>query len=717
MILERTTKIFLFASLIAPSFLVLRSLLFPCVAGKIYLFRLFVLVSFILWIFLAAKNPRYRINFRNLLVISLVLMFAGLVIAALLGIDPVHSFFSDFERSGGVMQFGFWLLYFLLLISVFKSKKDWMIFLSIFSVLALAISLYSWVSSGWNFPLYGSTFCNPAYFSAFLIFAIGFSFSLFALRKGEKFFRDFLLLFSAVFILTATLFLTGTRGAYLGLAGGGVLASLLTFFFLKKKKLALLAILFLIVLIVLTSQFYLFGKGFSEIWESASFKERLFAWSVTLQAFQDKPVLGWGPENFQSAFNKHYDFQVSLSEPWFDKAHNQLLNNLAEGGIVLLSLYCFWVFSVFYTVYRIFQKEKLLGIILSSTFFAYLVQSFFLFDTFASNIGLFPFLALLYSYHQSICSEERSLTAKRGEIKGRDKVLVPLGLLAAIFFLAVSVWIPYKSNNLVWEFSAAARTARPEVSEERLEKSFEIETPVTFLPIRKRAGWELLNLIESKDKGAEAGNIYNKVTSELEEARKKHPYDPQTYFLLGKLYRLGYERLGKNDLGKGERALEDALLFSDLRTEYINELARILVLQEKYQEAESLIEEYDKKTEFSSSLSHLLRGHIYFSREEYQAAMEEYQEAKEKGARFWEREEFSNYLFAAEKIGDYQKVVEACSEYLSHKEPKAEILFNLAVAHRELNNFSKAVRYFDEAVELDNSFKEYSSFFEFEKEE
>ncbi|MBZ9577519.1 hypothetical protein KJA13_00565, partial [Patescibacteria group bacterium] len=140
--LTKLTKSFLFITLAVPPFIVAKNLFFPFVSGKAYLFRLLILLCFLFWVALIIKQPRYRPNFKNLLVISTLLFLAGLIITGFLGVGVSRSFFSNFERADGVIQFGFWVLYFLMLISVLKSKKDWQMFLATFLIVAFIISGY-----------------------------------------------------------------------------------------------------------------------------------------------------------------------------------------------------------------------------------------------------------------------------------------------------------------------------------------------------------------------------------------------------------------------------------------------------------------------------------------------------------------------------------------------------------------------------------------------
>src|SRR5690606_23008886 len=61
----------------------------------------------------------------------------------------------------------------------------------------------------------------------------------------------------------------------------------------------------------------------------SSTNTRVMAWGVAFEAWQEKPVFGWGPNNFYYAFNKYYKpqfLEYGFGETWFDNAHSVIMN-------------------------------------------------------------------------------------------------------------------------------------------------------------------------------------------------------------------------------------------------------------------------------------------------------------------------------------------------------------------------------------------------------
>jgi len=731
------TKLLLFSVIAIVPFLKTTSLFFPYISGKVYVFRFLIMLAFLGWVYLMAKGKECRPNFKNFLIIALVLFFLAQVLVSFFGVDPTHSFFSSIERADGVIQFGFWVLYFLMLISLLKEKNDWRTLFLVFITVALLISIYAWTNYKSQPRLHGF-FGNPSYLAAFLLFAIGFSAIILERRFFQSYFLNGSIIVATAFFIVALIF-TQTRGAYASLAGGVFLFLLLTVLFLRKenKKLALscgglllVGLISLIVLFVAKDQDFIKKNSIlsrvteiTDIWEVGAVRERILTWQIALRAFKERPVFGWGPENFGSAFNKYYDYRIGKEEPWFDRAHNQPLEILATGGIVLFSFYLFWLISAVYLIFKILKEKKVLSFVLFSIFLAYFLQGFFLFDTLPVYLGLFPFLGFLVFEYNSIRTKTEILEkAKEGK---KFKKSVPLYILVPvacfiIFIIYATCFVPYKANALAFKFYFLTTDETYRGSKPFLEKSFAINSPYVSWELRKRAGWEFLSILEGRMEGIKNSedievirDIYHFITSELEKVVIHHPYNPQIYYILGRMYRFGFEKLGENDLDKAERIIREGFNYSELRVDYFNEMAHVLLLEGRVEEAEELVKNYVKRVTFYEYFPYLTLGHFYFVAGKYELAMEQYDKAIESGYKFYESYlEYSRYMLAAEETGEYQKVVDVAKDYLERWGPDADTFFNIAVGYFNLGEKEKAKEFFLKAVELDEKYEEYRPFFE-----
>jgi len=221
-----------------------------------------------------------------------------------------------------------------------------------------------------------------------------------------------------IFCLLVFLVVSQTRGALLGLTAGA--ASFLAYLAFSNARLRKYAAAGIVILAVLagtafTARDFLTMHNIPgqrllhlDVGESPVVT-RLWAWNSAWQGLQERPLLGWGPENFDTVFDKHFDPRRYVpgvtSETWVDRAHSILFDYLATIGLVGFAAYT-GIFAVFYVqfVQNLHHRPKGTGMkhprspYTQALFFAvpvaYLVQGLALFDVLPTYLNLFLFLAL-----------------------------------------------------------------------------------------------------------------------------------------------------------------------------------------------------------------------------------------------------------------------------------------------------------------------------------
>ena len=84
---------------------------------------------------------------------------------------------------------------------------------------------------------------------------------------------------------------------------------------------------------------------------NARFMNAGIAW----QGVKERPVFGWGQENYAIVFDKYYNPQMYAQEPWFDRVHNIIFDWLVAGGFLGLLSYL----SIFIvTVWQLWRKNS-----------------------------------------------------------------------------------------------------------------------------------------------------------------------------------------------------------------------------------------------------------------------------------------------------------------------------------------------------------------------
>lgn len=426
--------------------------LFPFITGKNFLFRFLVEIAFFAWVFLALRDPVYRPRLSPIM-LALAVWILAASLSTFFGVNPFKSFWSNYERMEGLVTFLHLGAFFLALGNLFKKESEWVRFFNLSVLVSGGVSLYALLQWFGLFPTYQSasrlesTLGNSAYLSIYLLFSIGICFilALWAYKKDniKKIYPYVGLAIFHVFIL----FLTQTRGTALGLV-----ASFFTALFLfsisekRTRKLSvgvLAALSLLIVLFVGARQTsFIQGNDILRRFANISFSDtttasRFTIWKMGWDGFKERPVLGWGPENYTVVFNKYYNPSLWSQEPWFDRAHNVFLDWLVMGGILGLVSYLSLFGAAIFLLYKAKEITSAEKNILTAIGVGYFVHNIFVFDNIASYIFLFIFLAFIY---YRTMGNFKPLFSRFNVIKKSETALIFVTVLVVVASVYFFVW-------------------------------------------------------------------------------------------------------------------------------------------------------------------------------------------------------------------------------------------------------------------------------------
>jgi hypothetical protein len=310
----------------------------------------------------------------------------------------------------------------------------------------------------------GSFLGNPAFLASFLILCLG---MVGILVKERVFARAGSWIWGIVAgFFVATIFLTGIRGAMLGLAAGGFSTAALLVFSRGTSR-ATRAVCLCIALSLLGLAVLFFATRHAQFWstipgvsrfaqvslESPSVAARLISWRVSFNAWQEKPVLGWGVEHYHVGYNRHYEPAYELySEDWFDRAHNRIAEVAVTQGLAGLLLYAAFIAVL---LSRSRRNPWLFGAMV-----AYVVQNLFLFDTIGSYLTLFVIVGhLLGSELQDAAGSSKANPVSRAIPHGNGKTINwPAAGVATVAAVAVCLQLlfhVYQPLRQAYAFSVA----------------------------------------------------------------------------------------------------------------------------------------------------------------------------------------------------------------------------------------------------------------------
>jgi O-antigen ligase/tetratricopeptide (TPR) repeat protein len=432
------------------------NMFFPYITGKNFAFRLLVEILFALYIILALREPKYRPTSSNILW-ALGGFVVWIAIATIFSIDPVKSFWSNFERMEGYITLVHLFVYFVMLSAIVGAEKWWGRFLGI---AAGATTLQAIYSMGQLLHVFGlapssqsgarldGTFGNAAYLGVFMLFGV--FVTLFLLVRYRYSILAQVLWGIALVLQVLTLFFTETRGAVLGVIGGLVITALFIAWRARGREWKMLRRVSLwgVGALVLISALFFALRSTPFVQHSTTLHRitsisltdpttisRFYIWDMAWHGFIDSPktmAIGWGQENFSYVFNKYYLPQMYNQEQWFDRAHNQFLDWLVDGGLPAFVLYVsFFVMTVLAIVrsdLEVPEQAILLGLLAGYAF-----NNLFVFDDLMSSVWFFTLLALAHGISSTRLPRFLSLTKPSSD--RAVAVVAPIVAVASILVI------------------------------------------------------------------------------------------------------------------------------------------------------------------------------------------------------------------------------------------------------------------------------------------
>lgn len=582
------------------------------------MFRILVELATLLYIVLALFDRSYLPK-KSLILGSVVAFTAILGLATLNAEDPSRSFWSNFERMEGYVTVLHLLFFFIVTTSVFRTKKMWY---ALFNT-SLAVSIVTGLRAFADYDtsrdgsfiveffggikmfflvLFGKagetirvagTLGNSSYLGVYSLIHIFLGGLLFTIHNSFKKFKESWIV-SSLYILAVVfnvlvLYNTGTRGSFVGLVAGVFVASLIPLCIIlfgkssvlesTKSTIKKVSAVSLVVIILAVSLLGIYKDSafvkksdllnrFSSLVTfdlkgvlDTQGKARTMLWSMAFKGVEERPILGWGEDNFPYVFAKYYDPKMYDQEQWFDRTHNVFFDWLIAGGVLGLLSYLVLFVALLITLwkkvklnehnhtYDILQKSIITGLLV-----AYFVHNLFIFDNLVSYILFFILLAYVNQNgltHESVISPiVNKLKKAYDHLVKREGMLDTLTARILIILIAVlafgyvsnaAVYKPYMAGTTLIE---ALKLSQPEAAKYLGEQA---ASPAVILKnfqqalsydtfgnteIRERLAETIPDVVtRSKDQEVSKA-LTGLVASEFEKAVKETPNDPRPYVFL-----------------------------------------------------------------------------------------------------------------------------------------------------------------------------------------
>jgi len=429
--------------------------IFPFVFSKLIFFQVLIGLTFPAYLALAWMDPAYRPK-KHFLYFAILAYFIAIGLSVIFAVDPYRAWWGNQERMNGLFTLLHFFAWLTMTIGIIKTWEQWKSLLhfqvSLSAIMAIVAILQKLNPNLLMFPAgprVGGLLDNPIYMAAYQMF----NFFFLALLFWKNPSMNWRILYGFIFGFDLIAFvLAQSRGALVGLVAGLIAFSFYTALFTKNKKLRYGVFGFLFAIFFGYGALYLardvpFIKAsplyrFTDLQATAS--TRFIAWNIAWQGFLERPITGWGFDNFHILFNQKYN-PISLRfgqyETWFDRAHNTVMDVLSMTGIVGFITFFGIYIAIFYSTWKAFREKWIdlpIAAILFSLPIAYFVQNLFVFDHPAGfSMSYLLFALIIAATKGEFIGAKDNETSKNKEAPQHDAPWTAFGVLTVVMALIV----------------------------------------------------------------------------------------------------------------------------------------------------------------------------------------------------------------------------------------------------------------------------------------
>ncbi|MBU4339256.1 O-antigen ligase family protein [Patescibacteria group bacterium] len=606
---EKILKYIIWIGLISICFiplLVRSNYYFPFIVPKTIAFRVIVEIIFLAFLGLAVLKKEYRLKINLVLVLFFSYLITVFLSSALAGTFQL-SFWSNNERSEGLLLMVHLFLFLLVLSSFLRKIKDWMILFEFSFLSSLMVSFvalgqhlnWSWLMESSGGERLASTLGNAGYVAGYLIFNIFFGLILFFFRESKylSWFRAYYIL--GILLQIFVVFNTLTRGGIIALGFSVfVLICYFVFYHYKSNKLIRNSGFAVLLLMIAFSGFLFLNKQANWVKENnvlekivsispkaVTAENRLLTWYSAYQGFKEKPILGYGYENFYQVFDKYFNpkiYRKAGSVVWFDRGHNIIADRLITGGLIGLLLYLAVLFAPLFYLWKRFIKSKennnyLMPTVFTLVMLAYFIQNLFIFEALVTYIPLFIVLGFLSQFCPNYFE-------KFAQSKKPYLVLLTIGVIAFLPVLfSVNIRMASANKGLI---DAMIKTQQKETEVAYTQFINVIEMNTSYNQEYRQHFAEFVtgsitsDLVETSWQKMAALRTIQELDKQIEEKPKSARNYLMFMRFLNKTYNFNVEWLNKS-LKIGEKAAQ----LSPTRPQIYNEMAYSQIYLGKYYES------------------------------------------------------------------------------------------------------------------------------------
>jgi len=740
--LEKIIKFGIYLAMVLPLVFTNRTM-YPWHFGKTVLFQILIEILLVLALifFSLNKDPAQKhassgaekriikFNLLDYLVIGFVFLQ---LISSILGINFNRSFWGNQQRAQGIFTWLHFIAFYIIIRQFFITKKDWLK-LGIWVIIILFLSsILAWL--GKYFSIFDQIILkesrlsgmigNPIFFASYLIIPVFLCFVwyfLFVRKDGVEgnnskvvFWRWFCLI-TGIFSLIILMF-SQIRGAFLGLLAGIFVIWILYLIYGCSKRFKKVFFISGLLILIIFSFVYIFNQKSDYLSKNlpsiarlldirpstTTASTRLMAWNIALKGWQDRPFFGWGPENYQDAFDKYYNpefLKYSFAETVWDKPHSFPLEILNAMGAVGFVCYLTIIITLFLYLIRIIKtkqsdKSRLGAMILAGTVTAYVIQSSFAFETSNSLLMWIILIAFISYFYSSIVETKESNKILFNKFIGWIAILA----IITVPYLVYKNWTFYKASVHMGDARDAAEIAS--VYQWQKNADLVLNTDVPFL-------WEQAIFLTQDLSSFDGNNKLDKnllepITPRLIEIfNQEIDRVPDSYlyrFWLSQLYGFMGEYVDNKYYENSNKLLREAMEINPDHQHIPLLLAKNYLFQNKTEEGIEILEKLvEKNPEFAEP--HWFLGIALFKNGDEDRGVEELEKGKGFGLSYKSNTFYLIDVYA--KIEEYEKIIPLYERLVAEEPENASYYANLAATYAAVGDEENIIINLNKAVGLD----------------
>jgi len=594
-----------------------------------------------------------KLNFIFYLYVIYILIY---LISSIFGDDFNFSFFGEFQRMNGIYWHIHTLIFLFILSACSNINKFFYNLFSFLFFIGLIVSIFYILEYykifSFDMPGYSDqgravfTIGNPGFVGLYLmlIFFIGLGlfkvnfvnipFLLLRLDKIKYLYKYYIYYFYVsitMFLLLYATILTASRSVIPGLLSGIIMYFFLLLFSsrnqISQRKLINLICVIIFIFTSLVLLFFVLGvfdtliDRFVNILNNQresgdmGLSSRLSNVDVSIKAFFERPLFGYGMNNFLIPYNKFViPSQITTWE--MDNAHNIFLHILTTGGILALLTYMYLMFLIMLNSIKegrfIFSDKDygLSGIIfvIPIFFIGYFVHQLFWFDIHESYLLIMIMLAIMNMtvktpefVMKKLRKTQKFISTVFGSIISRNTRFISISIIITIFLIFINIEVKmYQTTSDIYKYSQITSSETKQEGYIQSKVIQIIKAINRFPPMSNEATAFLINdsiTLAPNLKEPSRSQLLNVAFVEGQNAIDRHPSYWKLHARLGVLY-FEAAKLSENedDIIKyritAEKLFKDAIELGPSRVDIYKMIMSLYLYYDEYEKAALIVEKY-----------------------------------------------------------------------------------------------------------------------------